>query len=83
MISMRTLGQRCLYLEKLFENLNDEDSIISFNWDTLADTTLEYLSNTQYQNYISVFSKRSFDIRKYKNKELLLKFSNFRLGICI
>ncbi len=72
-ISMRTLGQRCLYLEKLFGKLNDEDSIISFNWDTLADTTFEYLSNSQYQNYLSLFTNRSIDIRKYKKKGLLLK----------
>lgn len=73
MILLRCLGQRCEYLEKVFKKLNPTDTIISFNWDTLADATLDYLGNDQFKNYLKVMSEDSIRISKYKTVGLLLK----------
>ncbi len=53
-IAMRSLGQRCKHLETLFKNISDKDSIFSFNWDTIAETTLEYLKLPHYENYLKL-----------------------------
>jgi hypothetical protein len=72
-ISMRTLGQHCKYLVKLFRNISNDDNIVTFNWDTIADTTLEYLKAEHYKNYISLFSKDKINYKEYIRKGLLLK----------
>jgi hypothetical protein len=72
-IAMRTIGQRCLYLEKLFSNIDEIDNIISFNWDPIAETTLEYLNKTHYQNYLQLFKDSKIQIKKYSKKGLILK----------
>jgi hypothetical protein len=74
MITMRSVGQRCHFLNKIFlKNLGDQDSIISFNWDTLAETTLEYLQKPHYKNYLSLFKSNKLDEAKLSKKGLLLK----------
>jgi hypothetical protein len=73
MLSMRTLGQRCLHLQKLFKNISPNDSIVSFNWDTIADTTLEYLNNDQYKNYRLLIDDNGSIVEKYFQKGVLLK----------
>lgn len=72
-ISMRTLGQRCEYLEKLFKDIKNDDNIITFNWDTIVDTTLEYLKTEHYNNYLSLFHNNKIHYKKYAKKGLLLK----------
>ena len=54
-IFFRTRGQRCLLLEELFKNLSPDDDIISFNWDTLAEATLEHLDKVHFENYKKLF----------------------------
>ena len=61
-ISMRSLGQRCKYLEGLFRNISERDSIFSFNWDAIAETTLEYLSLPHYENYLNLCANNKFRI---------------------
>lgn len=73
MLTMRTLGQRCLFLQKLFSKISPNDSILSFNWDTIADTTLEYLNNDQYKNYRLILEDDDNVVKKYANKGILLK----------
>jgi len=73
MITMRTIGQRCLYLEKLFSHIKDIDNIISFNWDPIAETTLEFLNKTHYQNYLQLFKDEKIKIKKFSKKGLILK----------
>ena len=36
-ILIRSVGQRCTHLEKLFRRLDENDSVFTFNWDTIAD----------------------------------------------
>jgi len=73
MILFRCLRQRCKHLERIFKNLNPPDTIISFNWDTLADATLDYLGNSQFKNYLKIMSEDSVKISSYKNLGLFLK----------
>lgn len=72
-LSMRTLGQHCEHLLNLFKNLSNDDNVISFNWDTIADTTLENLKSEHYVNYLSLFSNGKINYKKFTNKGLLLK----------
>ena len=72
-ICMRSLGQRCEYLEKLFKNISDKDSIISFNWDTIAEVTLEYLNLPHYKNYLDLSINNKFTVHDFFQKCLLLK----------
>lgn len=73
MILQRCIGQRCEYLEKIFNKLKPTDTIISFNWDTLADATLDYIGNNQFRNYLMIMSEDSIKIGKFKKVGLLLK----------
>jgi len=73
MILVRCEGQRCEHLEKVFRKMNLADTIITFNWDTLADTTLDYLQNVQFENYLKLMSGDSIKISEYKEAGLLLK----------
>lgn len=61
----RTRGQRCLLLEKLFKTLCPDDDIISFNWDTLADATLEFLGKPHFKNYKKLFNNPSGKIEDF------------------
>jgi len=72
-ISMRSLGQRCEYLEGLFKNISERDSIFSFKRDTIAETTLEHLSLPHYENYLNLCVNNKFKISEYSKKCLLLK----------
>jgi len=72
-ILSRCEGQRCAYLEKIFRRSNPTDTVISFNWDTLADSTLDYLENAQFENYLRLMAKDSIKISEYKDVGLLLK----------
>lgn len=82
-IMLRCEGKRCEYLETLFKNIKPQDSIISFNWDTLADITLAYLNNSQYINYLKIMSDTSIENKNYKNLGILLKLhGSINWGIC-
>jgi hypothetical protein len=72
-ISLRSLGERCEYLEGLFKNISERDSIFSFNWDTITETTLEYLNLPHYENYLNLCSNNKFKISEYSKKCILLK----------
>jgi len=73
MILTRCMGQRCEYLEKIFRKLTSADTIISFNWDTLADSTLDFLGNAQFTNYLKLLSEKTIKISEYKKSGLFLK----------
>jgi hypothetical protein len=52
----RCMGQHCGHLRRLFRDLGPQDTVISFNWDTLADATLDLLDTVQYRNYTRMMS---------------------------
>ncbi len=71
---LRTLGQRCLLLEKLFKKLSSNDNIISFNWDTLADETLRHLNKPHFEHYKSLFLHPLNDLEDFSTSDgILLK----------
>ncbi|MBR10707.1 MAG: hypothetical protein CMP48_23860 [Rickettsiales bacterium] len=78
-IPMVCRDQHCEYLMKIFWKLDDTDSIISYNWDTIADFTLETCSTArrgklpQLRNYAKLLRDKSISINNYLNKGLLLK----------
>jgi len=72
-ILFRSIGQRCDYLTNLFSKLNYNDIILSFNWDTLADSSLDYLNHTIYKNYLNITNNFNFKISEFQDKGVLLK----------
>jgi len=72
-ILFRSLGQRCDYLTRLFKTLTPEDIILTFNWDTLADASLEFLNHDIYSNYLTITKDFDFKIPDFANRGLLLK----------
>lgn len=53
---MRSSGQRCGYLSEIFSALSDRDTVVSFNWDTIADVTLEFLGKQHLDNYVGLIT---------------------------
>lgn len=66
-------NQHCEYLMKVFCELNNRDSIISYNWDTIAEYTLEHCRSIQLKNYAKLLRDSDVKIEKYKSMGLLLK----------
>ncbi len=56
MLTMRSYGQYCGYLERLFGDLSDLDTVVSFNWDTIADVTLEKHDKAHFKNYVALIT---------------------------
>jgi len=73
-LALRSLGQRCLHLQKLFIDLQDNDNVVSFNWDTIADSTLEYLEKPHVENYKNfIVSNAKPNYKHIHSKPMLLK----------
>lgn len=70
---LRCRNQHCNYLSKIFNKLSDRDNIISFNWDTIADVTLEKCRPFQFDNYIQLMNDKKLKIKKYRNNGNFLK----------
>lgn len=69
----RCKEQHCEHLLNIFYKLKPNDDIISFNWDTIADYTLERAQNIQYKNYLKLMADNKPSIRKYTKPGLFLK----------
>lgn len=71
--------QHCEHLMTVFGKLKDNDSIISYNWDTIAEFTLQARAwgrrgeLAQLRNYAKLLRDNSIDIDTYRHKGLLLK----------
>lgn len=65
--------QHCEYLMKVFWDLDKNDSIISYNWDTIADYTLARVKAEQLKNYAKLLRVDKIDPKQYRNTGLLLK----------
>lgn len=75
--------QHCEYLQNVFFRLDKKDSIISYNWDTIADYTLARTNKTILKNYAKLLRDESIEPSKYRNKGLLLKLhGSFNWMIC-
>ncbi len=75
--------QHCEYLMKVFLDLERADSIFSYNWDTIADYTLEKIKSSQLRNYSKLLKNDNIDPKAYRNQGLLLKLhGSFNWMVC-
>ncbi|MFA6979955.1 MAG: hypothetical protein WC209_11615 [Ignavibacteriaceae bacterium] len=75
--------QHCEYLLHVFFELNKNDTIISYNWDTIAEYTLEKARSIQLKNYAKLMRDENIEPSKYRNQGLLLKLhGSFNWMIC-
>jgi hypothetical protein len=81
-ILMRTQGQRCLFLEKLFSKIEPDDTIITFNWDALIDVTLEHLNNSHFKKYVSLFGDNFKASDYYAHGAFLKLHGSVNWGYC-
>jgi hypothetical protein len=72
MLSSKSEGLHCELLEHVLDALKPEDSIISFNWDTIADFTLEYTDAPQFGSYLDLMAQQP-KIRDFVDRGTLLK----------
>lgn len=76
-------SQHCEYLQKIFFDLGPKDTVISYNWDTIADFTLAKVKATQLKNYAKLLRDENIDPKEYRNLGLLLKLhGSFNWMIC-
>jgi NAD-dependent SIR2 family protein deacetylase len=73
MLSMRSDGQHCERLIEVFARLSPEDDILSFNWDTIADRTLETLGISQFAAYKELLQVDRIKLAQFRNTGVLLK----------
>ena len=73
LIPFRYEGQHCEYLLKVFLKLDKKDSILSYNWDTIAENTLAVLNAEQLKNYARILRDDDITTNAYSNKGILLK----------
>ena len=66
-------GLHCERLMAVFCALKPTDSLISFNWDTIADFTLQRLDTPIYQTYLDLMTVDMPRLRDYSNRGVFLK----------
>jgi hypothetical protein len=72
MLSTKSHGMHCELLEHVVDALAPSDSIISFNWDTIADFTLQHARAPQFDAYLELMADRP-RIRDFVDRGVLLK----------
>lgn len=73
MLSMRCDDRHCEFLIDLFSQLQACDTIVSFNWDTIADESLRITNPDQYQQYVRMLSGQSVAVRELAKAGQFLK----------
>ena len=66
-------GFHCERLMEILFALKPSDSVISFNWDTIADFTAQRCATPLYQGYLDLMSADTLRPREYCNRGVLLK----------
>lgn len=76
-------SQHCEYLQRVFFDLEPKDTIISYNWDTIADFTLSKVNAIQLKNYAKLMRDDNINPQNYRDLGLLLKLhGSFNWMIC-
>jgi hypothetical protein len=73
MLTIKSEGMHCEHLMNILGALHPEDSIFSFNWDTIADFTLQRLQSRQYAAYLDLMSAPSLRPTAFTHRGVLLK----------
>lgn len=66
-------GLHCERLMAVLCELKPTDSVISFNWDTIADFTLQRLDTPIYESYLHMMTAAKLRLRDYSNRGVFLK----------
>lgn len=75
--------QHCEYLMQIFIHLDKKDSVISYNWDTIADFTLQRVKAVQLKNYAKLIRDENIKFTDYRDLGVLLKLhGSFNWMIC-
>lgn len=83
LMPMTCEGQHCEYLLNIFYRLGKGDTVISYNWDTIAEHTLARAGCIQLKNYAKLLRADSIDPTDWRNRGLLLKLhGSFNWMVC-
>lgn len=72
-LGMRAEKQHCEILMDLFFQLNPNDDILTFNWDTIAENTLHFCGCRQYENYVDMMNSNRINSKNLLKVGTLLK----------
>lgn len=82
-IPLKHEGEHCEYLLKIINTFDKKDTIISYNWDSIADQTLAVANAIQFKNYAKLLRSKSPCVEEFSNKGLLLKLhGSFNWFLC-
>jgi hypothetical protein len=73
MLAYKSDGFHCEHLMDVVSTLKPTDSIISFNWDTIADFTLQHLGDARYSSYVDLMTAAPLRVADFINRGVLLK----------
>jgi len=66
-------GFHCERLMEILFALKPTDSVISFNWDTIADFTLQHSGLPLYQGYLDLMTVKALRPQEFSSRGVLLK----------
>jgi hypothetical protein len=72
-LAVKSEGFHCEHLMHILFALKPTDSIISFNWDTIADFTLQFTRRPIYKGYLDLMKSESLRISDFTKRGVLLK----------
>ena len=73
MLAYKSEGLHCEHLMDLLFGLKPTDSIISFNWDTIADFTLERINDARFTSYVDLMTAAPLRVGDFVHRGVLLK----------
>ena len=73
MLMTRSHGQHCELFTEIAFTLKQKDTVINFNYDTIAEFTLQRTRRKQYANYARLMSGSLPKVKDYEDLGLLLK----------
>ena len=72
-LTVKSEGFHCEHLMKILFELKPADSIISFNWDTIADFTLQRTGRPIYRGYLDLMKSEPLRVTDFTMRGVLLK----------
>ena len=82
-LSIKSDGFHCEHLSNLLFELKPTDSIISFNWDTIADFTIQRVATPMFKGYLDLMTKPQLRVKDFRDRAVLLKLhGSFNWIVC-
>ena len=72
-LSIKSEGLHCEHLANILYALKPRDSVISFNWDTIADFTLQEVQHDSYASYVELMTAQRLRVSDFVHRGVLLK----------